>query len=281
MESTNELFGKVLSADSHLVNLKGNMGGLSLRGRETNLISLFAQSGKIISIVPQMVGNGPNFIVCEKLPDANISLPDDEWGIVDGHLRVPGFPTIDLKNTNKFDSYEKSEVSDFPGHMEKAIAFVVRKDISKSETELKIRLLRLAKVLKQYDVESVEIPIIDLLGFGDDKFKIGDVAICAMLLTARSFVAGKRFKIGWYNRFIMEIRRFLHRTNAVGKNWIEYALEGRTTETQQHFFKAMVEDFEYKDEMAVKVVEKSHVYNGRAFLIGANAVLEMIRERFL
>lgn len=281
MESLNELFGKVLSADSHLVSLKGNIDGLSFRGRANNSILLLAQSGKIISIVSRIVGNGPNFIVCEKLPDANVSLPDDEWGIVDGALRIPGFPIVDFKKASKFDSYEKSEVSDFPGHMEKAIAFTVRKENSELETELKIRLLRLAKVLKQYDIESVEIPITDLLGFGDDKFTIGDTAICAMLLTARAFVAGKRFKISWYNRFAMEVRRFLHRTNLISKNWIEYALEGRTTESQQHFFKAMSKDFEYKDEMAVKTMANCHIYNGRAFLIGVGTALEMVRKRFL
>ena len=280
MENSNELFGQIISADSHIVNLKSTIDGLALRGREANKISLLTQNGKIISIVPKNVGNGPDFIVCEKLPDANISLPDDEWSLSNKELRLPGFSPISIENTKEFFSYEKSKISDFPGHMEKAIVNFIRNDDSALETELKLKLSRLAKHLKQYETESVSTPMTEALSCGDEKFTAGETAICAMLLTARCFVAGKRFKIPWFNRFAIEVRRALHHANLIGRNWIEFALEGRTTEIQQLFFKAMSDDFEYKDELAIKAIADSLIYNGKFFLIGVLTALEMIRKRF-
>lgn len=281
MESKHELFGKILSIDTHLANLKGRVDGLCIRGREISKISLFTPAGKIISMVPQSVGNGPDFIVCEKLPDATTSLPADDWSICDKQLRMPGLPALSLSQAKKFDSLEKSEVRDFPGHMEGMITSRLRLNRTEEEIELQVRLNRLAKELKQYEIESVEVPIINLLAFGESKPSAGDIAICAMLLTARCFVAGKRFKVTWFNRFAMETRRFLHRSNAFGKNWIDYALEGRTTSSQQDFFKAMSADFEAKDELVIKAIEKTTIYSGRAFLMGVSTALEMIRERYL
>lgn len=281
MESSHELFGKILSIDTHLANLKGRVDGLCLRGREINKISLFTPAGKIISMVPQSVGNGPDFIVCEKLPDASAVLPEDDWSIYNNQLRIPGVPELPLDKAKEYDSFEKSEVRDFPGHMEGMITSRLRLNRTDEEIELQIRLNSLAKELRQYEIESVEVPIINLLAFGESKPSEGDTAICAMLLTARCFIAGKRFKVTWLNRFAMETRRFLHRTNTFGKNSIDHALEGRTTSDQQDFFKAMSEDFEAKDELVVKTIEKSTIFNGRAFLMGVATALEMVRERYL
>jgi hypothetical protein len=52
------------------------------------------------------------------------------------------------------------------------------------------------------------------------------------------------------------------------------------TELQQHFFHAMLKDFECSDEIVVKKVAADPLINGTAFLMGVNATLDMVQAGF-
>ncbi len=273
-------FGKVISADSHLFNTDGKIGPLSLRGRSSSIISLFTLEGRLITVSSQEIGCGPDFIVCESLPDNQLELPEDGWILEDRKLKIPFVTQLDFSEAKKFNSSEFSVVTDFPGHLEHLLSRILRNNQGEGEEQLRARLARLSSALLARQTESVEIPLVDLVGYGQGTIPTGDAAICGMLLTARSFSLGQRIKVNWFSRLSMELRRFIHRTSPHGKNWLNYALEGRTSELQKRFFKAMADDFECADEIVVKNMVADHIFNGQAFITGANFALDMIRDRF-
>jgi hypothetical protein len=281
MAVKNKYFGKIIGVDALLMENQKESIAFSLRGRSKNSISLFNLDGKLLTIVDKTLKSGPDCICCESLPGLDIELPEDGWKFEEKFLKIPYVSKLDLSACLTFDSMEYSAIADFPGHMEHMITRSLRDGYSAAEIELRGRLEKLAKAIRAPLAESVEIPVLEVIGFGPGRIPIGDGALAGMLLTLRCFALGKRLKVNWHSRFAMEVRRFIHRTSSVGKNWLRYALEGRTTSMQTAFFKAMAEDFECADEIMVSRLAQDEEFSGKAFLMGAQFALEMIRKNFL
>ena len=143
--------------------------------------------------------------------------------------------------------------------------------------DLEQPLAILSRSIREHLIESAESPVIGVAGFGPGEVAAGDAALCGMLLTTRCFSFGGRFRMSWFQRLAVEIRRYLHRSGTWGKNWLKYAIDGRMTETQQQFFNAMARDFEGAGEVMVKRIADEDMINGKAFLAGVNLSLDMIQ----
>jgi hypothetical protein len=159
------------------------------------------------------------------------------------------------------------------------ISRLMREEKFQKFHKLQERLKNLGKSLKEPSTEAVEIPLLEVIGFGDSKLSDGDAALCGMLLAARCFAAGKRFRVNWYQRLSVELRRLKHRSNIYGQNWLDFALDGRMSESQQNFFKTMSKDFESVDEMVLSHLSENENFNGSAFLIGVSTALDMIQKQ--
>jgi hypothetical protein len=278
MKEKNRFFGGVTSVDENLLSL--DEANFSVRYRDEQEMLLFSLSGKMLRLSSDLNAQAPNMIVCEKLPSLNEELAEDSWAIKDGILRIPFLTKIDLNLAPKFKSVANIEIRDFPGHMRNLIAHRMRQDDFASLKKLEERVNMLADAIREHLTESAEIPLLDVISFGESKPSPGDAALCGMILTGRCFAIGQRLKVNWYNRLSIETRRLMHRTDVLGKNWLGFALEGRMTKLQNRFFSAMARDFESADEIVVKDVANDASFNGKAFLIGTHAALEMIEKNF-
>jgi hypothetical protein len=252
----------------------------SLRERTAERLVLFSLAGKMINIVNKDLGCGPDFIVCGQLPFLDQELPEDGWKLIDNSLCIPFLTQLKLSGARTFDSTERIAIRDFPGHMKSLIVRQIRKAKTQELNELEGRLGRLSETIQKHLIELSELPLISVVGFGSGTPSAGDAALCGLLLTARSMSLGRRFRVGWYKRLTVELKRFLHRSGLHGRNWLSYAIEGRMTELQQHFFHAMLRDFECSDEIVVKKVATDRLINGTAFLMGVNTALNMVQDGF-
>ncbi|MFZ5952374.1 MAG: hypothetical protein ACOYXC_16860 [Candidatus Rifleibacteriota bacterium] len=275
MNEINRVFGRISGADRSLLHLNDTF---ALRQRSDDEISLFALNGKMLRLIKEGVDSGPDCIVCQQMPVNNENLPEDGWVLEDGVLRIPFLTKIELQKIELFDSVANIEIRDFPGHMKGMIARRLRQADFARVKPVEDRCGLLTAALNEHLTESAEIPLVEVLGFGEGSPSMGDAALCGMLLTGRCFALGRRFKLNWYNRLRVEVRRLLHRTDHRGKNWLSFALDGRMTELQRGFFTAMARDFECADEIVVKKIAGEEIFNGRAFLIGCFAALEMIQK---
>lgn len=276
MEEKNRVLGKIFSADVNLLNFRESP--FSVRHRDSSEITLFSLSGKMLRLLSKKIGDAPNSVVCEKLPDLKVELAEDGWTVEDGILRIPYLTKIELKKVKQYNPVENLEIGDFPGHMQNLIVRRMRQDDFASTKLLGERLNQLSLAIREHLTESAEIPLIEVVSFGEGTLSSGDAALCGMLLTGRCFAIGGRFKVPWHNRLSMEVRRLLHRTDNRGKNWLGFALEGSLTETQKKFFNAMAKDFECADEIVVKDIANEESFNGKAFLMGVSTALEMLKK---
>jgi hypothetical protein len=252
----------------------------SLRERTAERLVLFSLGGNMINIVNKELGCGPDFIMCGQLPPLEQPLAEDGWKLVDNCLKIPFLTQIKLAGGRTYDSTERFAIRDFPGHMKSLIVRQIRKEKTAELSELEGRLNRLSETIQKHLVELSELPLISVVGFGSGFPSCGDAALCGLLLTARNMALGRRFRVGWYKRLTVELKRFVHRTGPHGRNWLNYAIEGRMTEMQQHFFHAMLRDFECSDEIVVKKIAADRLVNGTAFLMGVNAALDMVKAGF-
>ena len=280
MKEKNRFFAGVEAIDAKLLQASAAGNTYSLRQRTADRIVLFSLAGHMVNVVSREYGCGPDFIVCRDLPPLDQPLAEDGWALADNCLKIPFLTQLKLTGGQRFDSAERFVVRDFPGHMKSLIARQIRKAKSPELNELDGRLKRLSETIQKHLTELSEVPLISVVGFGSGNPGAGDAALCGLLLTARNMALGRRFRVGWYKRLTVELRRFLHRTGLYGQNWLKYAIEGRMTEMQQHFFHAMVRDFECSDEIVVKKMAADQLINGTAFLMGVNATLEMVQAGF-
>ncbi|OGK09365.1 MAG: hypothetical protein A2W80_18985 [Candidatus Riflebacteria bacterium GWC2_50_8] len=280
MKEKNRFFAEVEAVDAKLLQASAAGKSYSLRQRSTDRLVLFALDGHMINVVGKEIGCGPDFIVCGELPPLDQPLSEDGWKLADNCLKIPFLTQLKLAGGRTFDSAERFAIRDFPGHMKSLIARQIRKTKSPEFSELEIRLKRLSETIQNHLVEMSELPLIGVVGFGGGFPGTGDAALCGLLLTARNMALGRRFRVDWYKRLTVELKRFLHRTGVHGRNWLNYAIEGRMTELQQHFFHAMLKDFECSDEIVVKKIAADQMINGTAFLMGVNATLEMVQAGF-
>jgi hypothetical protein len=231
----------------------------------------------MITIVDRSCGCGPDFIQVARLPDPALPLPEDGWVLEGKQLKIPFVEQLKLAQAQCLDSVSYFAVRDFPGHMHGLINNRLRQPDYADFSMISQRLKTFATALQQHLVESVEVPLLDIIGYGKGDFAAGDAVLCGILLTARSFSLGRRIRINWFQRLSVETRRFLHRAGQIGKKWLGYALEGRMTQAQQQFFSAMTRDSECVDEIVVKRIIEDDVANGRAFLVGAGFALDLIK----
>lgn len=279
MVENNSGFANVVMVDRQLLNYSGVVGSYAVRLRTANRIVLFSLTGRMINLVAAPHTCGPDFILFDRLPGLDESLPEDGWVFEDASLRVPFVGKLNLAGApGFFESDASIGVRDFPGHLKSMISRRLRQPDCEFLKELEQPLDTLAKSIKEHLIESAEIPVIGVAGLGAGEVAAGDAALCGMLLTTRCFSFGGRFKMSWFQRLAVEIRRFLHRSGSYGRNWINYAIDGRMTETQQLFFNAMARDFEGAGELFVKKIADDDVINGKAFLAGVNLILDMIQS---
>jgi hypothetical protein len=116
-----------------------------------------------------------------------------------------------------------------------------------------------------------------VIGYGTGSIPQGDAALCGMILTGKSFLKGNRLRADWQRRLTLEIRRFWHRTSKLSVAYLGYAIEGRTTEIQERFFRAMEKDYETLGDLASQEVLHQDDYPGSFFLLGVLTALEIIR----
>ncbi|GAB4269151.1 MAG: hypothetical protein Kow0029_05010 [Candidatus Rifleibacteriota bacterium] len=276
MKKTDRFFGEVLGADENLLQLKDL--NFAVRSWTEDEIKLFSLSGKMLRIVSEKIGFAPNSIVCKNIPHPDENTPKEGWILDYGILRVPFVTKLELNKLSIYKSLQNIAVSDFPGHMKNLIVRRLRQADFAGYKELERRMKVLVSSVQEYLTESVEIPLLDVIGFGEGKLSAGDSALCGLLLTGRCFSLGKRFRVNWYARLTMEVRRLFHKTDLVGKNWLCFALEGRLSQVQKKFFEAMVKDFECADEIVVNEVADDNSFNGKAFLIGVLCALNMVQD---
>ncbi|MBU1108937.1 MAG: hypothetical protein KKB51_19825 [Candidatus Riflebacteria bacterium] len=280
MKEKTRYFAGVEAVDAKLLQAPAAGAIYSLRHRTTDRIVLVSLDGHMVNLVSPDIGCGPDFIVCRQLPPLDQPLAEDGWAFADSCLRIPFLTQLKLTGGQRFESAERLVVRDFPGHMKSLIARQIRKAKGAELKELDGRLKILSATIQMHLVELSEIPLLGVIGFGTGEPGIGDAALCGLLLTARSMALGRRFKVGWYKRLTVELRRFLHRTGVYGQSWLNHAIEGRMTELQQHFFHAMTKDFECSGEIVVKKIAADQLINGTAFLMGVNLTLDMVQPGF-
>ena len=276
MKQKNRFFGRILCADKDLLNFDET--NFAIRQRTEQEITLVSLNGKIVRLLAKGRDVGPDCIGCELLPPLDENIAEDGWVLHDGVLRIPFLTLIELKKTELFDSVANIEIRDFPGHMRGLIARRMRQADFATFRTVEDRVGLLAAAINERLTESAEIPLVDLVGFGEGNLAMGDAAICGLLLTGRGFALGKRFKVDWYSRLRVEIKRLVHRTDARGKSWLGFAQEGKMTGLQRRFFEGMARDFECADEILVNEISNSEEFNGRAFLIGCFTALEMVQK---
>ncbi len=276
MKEKNRFFGRILAADKNLLSLSET--SFAVRRRTDDEILLFALSGRMLRLLKAGTDVAPDSIVCESLPPLNEEVSEDGWTLGDGVLRIPFMTKIELNKTELFDAQANIEILDFPGHMKGLIARRMRRADFARYKEIEDRCGLLTGALNEHLTEAVEIPLVEVVAFGEGELAMGDAALCGLLLTGRCFAIGGRFKVNWYNRLRAELRRLVHRTDARGRAWLGYALDGRMTAMQRRFFTAMAKDFECADEIVVRELAAKEDFNGRAFLVGCFAALEMIQK---
>jgi hypothetical protein len=280
IESMDKTFGDVMSVDKYLLHNSGCEGVFVIRERTKSKIMLLDLNGQLLYIVAAPYGCGPNFIQIRSLPPVDLPLPEDGWVFENGVLVVPEIAELNVRAAKKYDSNAYIALKNFPGHMKNVISRRLRQPDCEFLNELKEPLKNLSLSIKEHRLETVDLPVIDVTGHGNRSFPAGDAALCGMLLTARCFALGGRFKEVWAQRLTIEVRRFLHRASNMGRNWLEYAISGRMTELQQKFFKEMIRDIENIDESLVKIVSEDELINGRAFLAGVEVTLDLIKNGF-
>lgn len=277
MSAKNRIFAEVEAVDLQLLQYSGVNGKYSVRLRSESRIALLSLTGRMINIVSAPHGCGPDFILCRKLPPLAQEITEDGWVFEDTSLTIPFMTRLDLAAAPTFDSDARIGIRDFPGHIRSQINRRLRQPDCDFLKELEQPLAALSRSIREHLIESAEIPVIGVAGFGPGEVAAGDAALCGMLLTTRCFSFGGRFRMSWFQRLAVEIRRYLHRSGTWGKNWLNYAIDGRMTETQQQFFNAMARDFEGAGEVMVKRIADDEMINGKAFLAGVNLSLDMIQ----
>ncbi|NCB38951.1 MAG: hypothetical protein EOM80_09285 [Erysipelotrichia bacterium] len=280
MKNNNKVFAEIEAVDTQMLHCSKLNDSFYVRQRSADRIALFSLTGHMINMVTAPNTCGPNFILCKRLPPLSEVITEEGWLLDNGNLTIPFMTQINLTNCPRFNSAERFAIGDFPGHMKNLISRRIRQPDFAHLHDLDKRIKNISISIREHLTESAEIPLIKVLGFGSGEVADGDAALCGMLLTARCFVLGKRFKKGWFQRLAVEIRRMLHRASAHGKNWLRYATEGRMTENQQFLFAAMSKDFECASEAVIKKIIEDKIINGKAFLAGVNLTLEMIQDGF-
>ncbi len=275
-----EIFGDVLSVDKHLLQSSETEGNYFVREAHSNKVLLSKPEGQVIILVAAPYGCGPNCVQFQKLDVTNDNLPIEGWRLKNGVLGALGFNGIDLYGATMFESGAFIPLKDFPGHMKNAIARRLRQEDCEYLGKLKEPLKKLSHAIKEHKLEGIENPLIEVGNDNQWEFSAGDAAVCGMLLTARCFALGGRFKEVWAQRLAIEVRRYLHRSSFLGKSWIEYAISGRMTELQQKFFREMARDNDKVCESLVKIISEDDFTNGKAFLAGVDITLQLIRSGF-
>lgn len=270
--TTSSLFGKILGLDPAL--RQPNLNEVfSLRHRDAQSVILLSKNGLLLTIAEQAWGRGPNRILVERIPAEPFSLPLDGWTLASDSITIPGeAEPISLDGFRLQPSENLAAVQDFPGHMRNALNRLRRQFLP----DLESRLADLTSALQTPLTESVEIPLLSVLGRGDGLHPAGDAALCGMMLTGRAMTFGKRLRSDWLPRLLTEIRRFFHRTTKVSAAFIRFAAEGRTNDRQEQLFAAMARDYEGVVETALINLANSPEGPAWAFLSGVRAALEMV-----
>ncbi len=273
-DSNQTPFGKIYSLDLLLKPAADVPRKLSLRGRGTAELYFMTNEQQLVTIAPYSWGRGPNRILVERLPEAGDMLIAEGWRLSDRDFTFPTGEVQPFDKSRWHLSALLEPVKEFPGHLRNALGRLQKR----FSPELDTRLQNLAQSLKTPLAESVELPLLQVIGFGGGNHPDGDAALCGMLLTARAISLGKRLKVHWLPRLVPETRRFLHRTPKISACLIRFALEGRITERQERFFTAMGRDYESSVEAALAQLLEGPEQGSLAYLNGVKTALEMIRQ---
>lgn len=275
MKILHQPFGEVSGADPRLFDNLGRLGRLSVRRRSDGSLFLLSQSGRMVTLARSGLGFGPDRISVTEFPHSEFKLPDDGWYFKDATLVVPFVGRLHLKKSKAEPGSRLFQIRDFPGHMQISLNRLFKK----TESELSERLAALTGAIYEQSPEALELPLLKLVNCGEGAFPAGDMALCGIILAGRCFAAGKKNHQDWFRRLCVEVRRFVHKTSTLAGNCILYALEGRMTEQQDAFLSAMMRDFEGANDMALRKLLDDQIIPGRGFLIGVQALLEMIHRR--
>lgn len=266
------LLGKVFSLDAQLRPAADKPARLSLRGRGREELYFLTSDHRLITVAPHAWGRGPNRILVEQTPPEQEMLIAEGWRLSITELQLPTGEVLSLSRSRWVASNVLEPIKEFPGHLRLALNRLQKRFTA----ELEGRLQELARALKMPLAESVELPLIRVLGFGEGNHPDGDAALCGLLLTGRAFSLGKRLRVHWLPRLVPEIRRFLHRTPKISAALIRFAIEGRTTERQERFFTAMGRDYESAVEAALETLIEASESGSLAFLSGVRTALDMV-----
>ncbi|HNV69580.1 MAG TPA: DUF2877 domain-containing protein [Candidatus Ozemobacteraceae bacterium] len=274
MTTNPPLFGRIISLDQLLKPATDEPRKLSLRGRGDCELYFLTPDQHLVTVAPYAWGRGPNRILVEQLPDPTEMLIAEGWRLTDQELRLPTGDVLPIDKSRWHLNSLLEPVKEFPGHLRNALNRLQKR----FSLELDTRMQNLAQALKTPLAESVELPLLQVIGFGDGNHPDGDAALCGLLLTGRAISLGKRLKVHWLPRLVPETRRFLHRTPKISASLIRFALEGRITERQERFFTAMGRDYESAVEAALANLLDGPERGSLAFLTGVKTALEMIRQ---
>ena len=297
MTTKEPLWGKSPGADPLLLDNQKSLERLSLAETQKDFLYLYSPSGRLITIANYSKGRGPDRILVSKNPSELFEEKEEidsltkegnpigktktsrklaalTWGIKRKSLFHGDKLLLSLEDAPKTSSDALPGVSDYPGHMRNIFARLTRT----VDLELKKRVLNLSTALKSTFAEAVEIPLIEIIGFGKGKVPAGDAALCGILLTGKAFSKGIRMRVDWVSRLSIELRRFTSRTSKRAAAFLRYAVDGRTTLAQERLLEAMIRDFEALGDVAAREVMDSPDFPGTAFLVGSLFALDIIRQ---
>lgn len=266
-------FKNILRADINLAQ----PGVYGIRYRTDSCILLVSLQRNVLGLCDNPLESVPGSIVFQSIPKNDLTLLSEGWIMTECGLETPDRSIIELSSVEHFfNSSLNFNILDFPSYMSALIETNLRNIYELSTLQKRLEKLKIA--ILSTDVESAEIPVINVIGHGQGICAQGDAALCGMILTARFFSIGGRFGAKWFNRLSAEIRRFIHRSSFWGRIWLENSLEGLTGLLHQDFFRAMTTDNQSAADNSIKNVLNDKIINGPAFLTGVNCALQIVKN---
>jgi len=275
MRTIENPFGKLCSFDPKLLEDFPGTEPLALRERTPHSLILAAKSGKMLALVPVALGRGPNRLLTEHFPDAEQAVPTVGWTIRREGLYLRNHCLLAFTSILGQSSEVLPPIRDFPGHHRNALnrffrrcseAFPATPSRSPELTmllEIKERLAELTLALQSTQTEAVETPLVRLIGHGKSLIPEGDSALGGLILTGLAFRQGKRIRVDWAHRLVVEVHRFFRRTTLFGENFLRPLLQGRTTARQERLLTAMDRDLETQSDSIIQEVADSLDAPGR------------------
>jgi hypothetical protein len=281
-------FGKLLGFDPKLFEDFPVSEPLALRERTAHFLAWTSKAGKVLFLFPNRFCRGPNRLIVERLPDSEQVVPTVGWSIKRDGMYLRNSCILAFTPVLGRSSEVLPPIRDFPGHHRNSLNRFFRRysesfPVSPATSpelaallDIKNRLTDLTVALRSTNTEAVETPLLRLLGHGKSLIPEGDSAISGLSLIGLAFRQGKRIRVDWVHRLIVEIHRFFRRTTLFGEQFLRPHLQGRTTGHQERLLIAMDRDLESQSDHVIHEIAESEDFPGLPFLLGAAAALEII-----